>query len=75
MSKNKLLLFKIFGILGLILMIIGGIIGLSVPFIIIIYINGKIPLFITKFALLILGICICGFIIGGLGYLILRIIE
>ena len=56
-------------------MLIGGLIGLSVPFIIIAYINGKIPLYISKFVLLILGLLLSSFIIGGLGYLILRIIE
>lgn len=71
--SNKL--FKIFGIIGLILMFIGGLIGLSVPFIIIIYINGKIPLYISKFVILILGFLLSSFIVGGLGYLILRIIE
>lgn len=71
----KAFIIKFFGILGLIFMLIGAIIGISIPFIVIKYIKGNLLLSFGNFILLIAGLMVGSAIIGGLGYLILRIIE
>lgn len=71
----KAFIIKFFGILGLGFMFIGGIIGIYIPFIVIKYIKGNLLLSFGNFILLIVGLMIGSAIIGGLGYLILRIIE